>query len=526
MINYRKKYQNVVEKKSHLDLISKDHNTIESLESQALDAFSVEATGKEYYMQRMGQIQINSIRQRRYILKNYKNQARITFPGKKRKIPILTQTLDNFILKSKERPKLIIQKPIFFKIYSRPTRKVLIEEQLDSFMCPRKLKPLLQLQNVHNLLFEKEKKLICLIESLKGFLLPADGKFFNNKPILKEGGMFEFEFLKIKAPFKFSNSSKLFIPKIPKKIRYTELITQKNPSVTYIINKVKVFTPSYTIMKKAFDLLIPRQPKKTSFTDLSLETLSSLLIPQQPKKTSFDLLSIEKALNVLYDIIPKIKTFEMVSIENLNNLFIPGKPKKRYYAASTIDSFNYNGIEKPENCLEIDPNEEIFIPNAYDMLLIQNFWDDLQEKSFRVCIRPSWYKSTKDLALIKSNSREMSEKNNNDNNINNDNNNNNNNEENKNEENKDESKEDNKEILKELKDESEDKDVLRDFKEKKEKRRRDRNARKNNSNNNLFLEKGENNVSKISKLKDQSRAKDNKGKGVTFKDLKKKIFSQ
>ena len=55
------------------------------------------------------------------------------------------------------------------------------------------------------------------------------------------------------------------------------------------------------------------------------------------------------------------------------------------------DNMSIVGSERPEFCLEIDPNEEIFIPNVYDMLLIQNYWDDLSIRSFRVCLRPKGY---------------------------------------------------------------------------------------------------------------------------------------
>ena len=58
--------------------------------------------------------------------------------------------------------------------------------------------------------------------------------------------------------------------------------------------------------------------------------------------------------------------------------------------------------ERPDFCLEIDPNDEIFIPNVYDMLLIQNYWDDLSIKSFRVCLRPAGYigKSSQNLEIF------------------------------------------------------------------------------------------------------------------------------
>ena len=489
MNKYRKKYQNVLEKKSHLNLISKDHNTIESLESQALDAFCVESSGKEYYMQRMGQLQIMPTRKRRYILKNYKKQARLTFLGKPKKIETRAQTLDNFIIKRKEKPKNIVQRPVYFKIYSKPHKVILREEQLDSFMCPRKLKPELREENVFDLFFEKYKKLITEIESLNNFKLEATGKFFNNHPKLREGGMFEIEFLKIKAPLKQTSANKLFIPHKLKKIKYTDIVSEKSADVLYIINKVKVFDPLITEIKNASNFLIEKQPKKTSFTELTSEQLPY----------------------IIYDIIPKLKTFDMVSIESLPELFIPVAKKKRYYSAIMTENMSVMGQEK-ENCLEIDPNEEIFIPNVYDMLLIQNYWDDLVIKSFRVCIRPKWWKSTRDLALVLHDDDKKDPFSSN-------------NLENRSEEEKRD------EIIKDIenlviKDNSEDTDVLQMFKENsnRDKGKRKKEKEDKNDNNNLYenKDKDDNNPPKISLFKDQGKQKENKGKGVSF-NIKKLI---
>ena len=490
MNKYRKKYQNVLEKKNHLNLVSKDHNTIESLESQALDAFCVESSGKEYYMQRMGQLQIMPTRKRRYILKNYKKQARLTFLGKPKKIETKAQTLDNFIIKRKEKPKNIVQRPVYFKIYSIPHKVILREEQLDSFMCPRKLKPELREENVFDIFFEKYKKLITEIESLNNFKLEATGKFFNNHPKLREGGMFEIEFLKIKAPLKQTSANKLFIPHKLKKIKYTDIVSEKSADVLYIINKVKVFDPLITEIKNASNFLIEKQPKKTSFTELTSEQLPY----------------------IIYDIIPKLKTFDMVSIESLPDLFIPVAKKKRYYSAIMTENMSVMGQEK-ESCLEIDPNEEIFIPNVYDMLLIQNYWDDLVIKSFRVCIRPNWWKSTRDLALVLNDDDKKSP-------FSSD------NLENRNEEEKRD------EIIKNIdnlviKDNSEDADVLQMFKENgnrdKEKRKKEKEDKTDNNNLYENKDKDDNIARKISLFKDQGKQKENKGKGVSF-NIKKLIM--
>ena len=62
-----------------------------------------------------------------------------------------------------------------------------------------------------------------------------------------------------------------------------------------------------------------------------------------------------------------------------------------------MEHLTFPGNLRSEFCLEVDPNEEIFIPNVYDMLLIQNFWDNLEMKSFRICLRPLGHVSNKNL---------------------------------------------------------------------------------------------------------------------------------
>ena len=69
-----------------------------------------------------------------------------------------------------------------------------------------------------------------------------------------------------------------------------------------------------------------------------------------------------------------------------------------------MENMTFPGTLRPEFCLEVDFNEEIFVPNVYDMLLIQNFWDNLESESFRICLRPKAVISKKnndDLAAIK-----------------------------------------------------------------------------------------------------------------------------
>ena len=380
MNKFRKKYQNVVERKNHLAVTSRDHNTIDSLESQALDGFYVES-GREYLMQRMGQLLIKPTKvKRRYKAQLYKSQMKMLFPGKQNRVQTQSQMLDNFIIKPKEKPKNIIQKPVHFNIFQRPKRKIFREEQLDSFICAKKQRPILSLQNVHSVIIEKKKKLDYTLQSLNHFKLPAAGKFFNNNPILKPRYNSELEYLKVKAPYKCINSTNLLIPLQPKKIKYTDITSQNTSNVDYIINKVKVFLPSQTSFKNE----------------------STLLIPQQPKKTSFEEITPNKESNVIFISPPKIKSFNEITIENSPDIFIPEQPKKRYYSAMNAETMTIHASERPDFCLEIDPNEEIFIPNVYDMLLIQNYWDDLSIKSFRVCLRPAGYigKSSQNLEIF------------------------------------------------------------------------------------------------------------------------------
>ena len=54
-----------------------------------------------------------------------------------------------------------MQRPVYFRINQKPQKKIFIEEQLDSFMCSKILKPALKSQNVHNVVFEREKKIAC-----------------------------------------------------------------------------------------------------------------------------------------------------------------------------------------------------------------------------------------------------------------------------------------------------------------------------------------------------------------------------
>ena len=291
-------------------------------------------------------------------------------------------------------------------------------------------------------------------------------------------------------------SSKLLIPLQPKKIKFTDITSQNSSNLNYIINKVKVFLPSVT----------------------SIKNTSSLIIPQQPKKTSFIEITPNKASNILYDIPPKKKLFNEIAIESIPDIFIPEQPKKRYYSAMNAETMTIHASERPEFCLEIDPNEEIFIPNVYDMLLIQNYWDDLSIKSFRVCLRPKGYigKSSQNLDMFNKNGNEDRR----DNNV----------EEIK-ESDESQSQEDNEK----------DKDVLKDFSEnykedKDEKNKvdniyedrvsnRSNNSKSDKSNKSNISNKSNNsNNSNKADINKEKKHKEKAIKGHRFRDLKKKIM--
>ena len=81
---YNKKFRNLLENNNHLTVVSNAHNTIETLENEPQEAFMVDRTSPQFYMQRMGQIVIPSYGRGRYILDNYNTQENLSFPGQKK----------------------------------------------------------------------------------------------------------------------------------------------------------------------------------------------------------------------------------------------------------------------------------------------------------------------------------------------------------------------------------------------------------------------------------------------------------
>ena len=201
----------------------------------------------------------------------------------------------------------------------------------------------------------------------------------------------------------------------------------------------------------------------------------------------------------------------MIIIETTQDIFIPEAGPKKYYSVK-MNNISIIGNERPEFCLEIDPNEEIFCPSAYDMLLIQNYWDDLEMKSFRICLRPKGWKSTRDLELMSSNNEESKNSFNDADN-----------KENQNEENTDFIKKTSQDIRgsKDF-----DIDILKDFKEKfvREKGKKHKTQKFHDSDLYEDKDKNDSNNQKISILKDKGKSKDKKGKGVGFTDIAKKMF--
>ena len=128
-------------------------------------------------------------------------------------------------------------------------------------------------------------------------------------------------------------------------------------------------------------------------------TNNNFLISHKPKKTHFnnELIQSENASNVFLMKKPKDKSKDQFIIEDQPDIFIAEWPGKRYVSVG-MENMTFPGTLRPEFCLEVDFNEEIFVPNVYDMLLIQNFWDNLESESFRICWKPKGHNSKKNLS--------------------------------------------------------------------------------------------------------------------------------
>lgn len=373
----RKRYQNLLENKNHLTVQSRAHNTIESLENQPQDAFSVERTPLQFYMQRMGQVQIQSQGRGRYNLNYYQNQDNLTFLGERKMFDTEYEQQENFAIVPKKKKRNMIQVPTFFRIYPKVKKFFVKPEKNESLTFPKSERIGFELRNENNFVIERKKRVENLIESINDIKIKAEGKFFYNRPTLLKKNNLEIEYLIIKAPFKTENVSNVIFEKIPKKKRYDNDIQAENKfDINYNRQNYKGFHPEKIYIGTNNNFLIPHKPKKTHFHNESIKS--------------------ENTSNVFLMKKPKDKSKDQFVIEDMPDIFIAEYPGKRYVSVG-MENMTFPGTLRPEFCLEVDFNEEIFVPNVYDMLLIQNFWDNLESESFRISWKPKVQNSKKNL---------------------------------------------------------------------------------------------------------------------------------
>ena len=370
----RQKYKNLYENKNHLTVVSRAHNTIESLENQAQDTFSVERTPRQFYMQRMGQLQIFSYGRGRYNLKYYQNLESLNFPGEPKMFETDYEPQESFAILPERKKRNMIQIPTFFRIFPTVKKLYAKPERKESLIFPKLSRPDFELKNENNFVIQRQKRFENIIETINDIKIKAEGKFFHNRPTLKKKSNLEIEYLIIKAPFKTENVTNVVLENIPKKTRYdNDIQTENKFDINYNMGKIKGFHPEKIYIGVNSNFFIPHKEKKTSFKpeSIQLENTSNVFLVKQPR---------EKPKEFLIDDQP--------------DLFIQEWPGKRYCSVG-MESMTFIGNLRPEFCLEIDPNEEIFVPNVYDMLLIQNFWDNLEQENFRLTYRPVGYHSKK-----------------------------------------------------------------------------------------------------------------------------------
>lgn len=374
MSNNRKNYQNLLENKNHLTVQSHAHNTIESLENQIQDAFSVERSPPQFYMQRMGQLQIYSQGRGRYKLDKYQTLDNLSFPGQMKVFNTEFEQKESFVILPKRKQKYMIQIPSFFRLYPKVKKIEVKPEQNESLLFPKTIKKY-ELKNENNFLIERKKRVENLIESINDIKLQAEGKFFFNRPTLQKKSNLEIEYLVIKAPLRSENATNLTLEQLPKKNRYDEIREENIFNINYNMIRYKGFHPEKLSQGETTNFILPRKIKSYHY---KTETMRS-----------------ESSSNIELKRAPRQKSSDLV-MENLPDVFIQENPAKRYVSVG-MEGLTFIGNVKPEYCLEVDPNEEIFVPNVYDMLLIQNFWDNLEIEDFRICFRPFGYKSNKNL---------------------------------------------------------------------------------------------------------------------------------
>ena len=281
---------------------------------------------------------------------------------------------ESFVILPKRKQKYMIQIPSFFRLYPKVKKIEVKPEQNESLLFPKTIKKY-ELKNENNFLIERKKRVENLIESINDIKLQAEGKFFFNKPTLQKKCNLEIEYLVIKAPLRSENATNLTLEQLPKKNRYDEIREENIFNINYNMIRYKGFHPEKLSQGENMNFILPRKIKLYHY---KTETMRS-----------------ESSSNIQLKRAPRQKSSDLV-MENLPDVFIQENPAKRYVSVG-MEGLTFIGNVKPEYCLEVDPNEEIFVPNVYDMLLIQNFWDNLETDSFRICLRPFGYKSNKNL---------------------------------------------------------------------------------------------------------------------------------
>ena len=364
----RPNYQNLLDNKNHLTVASHAHNTIDSLENQAQDAFSVERTPPQFFMQRMGQLQIFSYGRGRYNLKNYTNEENLAFIAKPKRFETDFEQQESFVILPSKKKKTAIQVPTFFRIFGNPKKFSVKPEQSESISF------------LHKHGFKNN-----LIETINDIKIKAEGKFFSNKPLLKKKRNLEVEYLVIKAPFKPENATEVILESNPRTLMDRQIRSESKFELSYNMNKVKAFAPDKTHIRSDSNVHLPRKVK-TSFKVIEVANTSKVELINDKKKGPYD----------------------QLFIDDQPDLFIEQSPAKRYVSVG-MESMSFQGNLRSIYCLEVDPNEEIFIPNVYDMLLIQNFWDSLEMNSFRICLRPLGYVSNKNLLKQSDNKENINE---------------------------------------------------------------------------------------------------------------------
>lgn len=367
----RKKYQNVLQDNNHVTVVSRGNNGRGQLANQAQDAFSVERIPPQYFMQRMGQLQIFATGRGRYNLKNYQNQESLTFPAETKRFPTSLEQQESFVILPKKKKNFVVQVPNFFRIYPRVKKFVANPERSESVSYIQNTRPDFEKKNEHNFLIERRKRLDNLIEStVNNINLKSEGKFFYNKPTLKKKTTLEIEYLVIKAPFKLENATEVFLePKPQKKDHEKEQF-----EIFYDMKKQKGFPLGATNISDNMNMILHKKPSKSLFKKFEIVNSDKVELIHESKPSSYSYLTIE----------------------DMPDIFIEERPGKRYVSVG-MENLTFPGSLRPEFCLEIEPNEDIFVPNVYDMLLIQNFWDNLEVNSFRICFRPFGYVSNKNL---------------------------------------------------------------------------------------------------------------------------------